>query len=128
MKAGTLQKPKYIPIHILHQELPPRQAETMLSFHAITGCDSVSQLAGHGKKTARKVFQTHNQLLTDLGTGDITEGIINDAEKFICRLYKIPDDMDTCDKARVILFSKGCPQETLPPTSDAVRLHIRRAH
>ena len=128
MKAGTLQKPKYIPIHILHQELPPCQVETLLSFHAITGCDSVSQLAGHGKKTAWKVFQTHNQLLTDLGTGDITEGIMNDAEKFICRLYKVPDDVDTCDKARVILFSKGCPQETLPPTSDAVRLHIRRAH
>ena len=50
MKTETLQKPKYIPIHILHQELPPRQAETLLSFHAITGCDSVSQLAGHGKK------------------------------------------------------------------------------
>ena len=74
------------------------------------------------------MFQTHNQLLTDLDRGDITEGINNDAEKFICHLYKIPDDVDTCDKARVIILSKGCPQETLPPTSDAVRLHIRRAH
>ena len=80
------------------------------------------------QKDSLEDFQTHNQLLTDLGTGDITEGIINDAEKFICRLYKVPDDVDTCDKARVILFSKGCPQETLPPTSDAVRLHIRGAH
>ena len=70
----------------------------------------------------------HSQLLEDLGTGDITEEVINDAEKFICRLYKIPDYVDRCDKARVILFSKGYPQETLPPTSDAVRLHIRRSH
>lgn len=128
MKAGTLQKPRYIPIHVLHQKIPSCQLKTLLSFHAITGCDSVSHIAGHGKKTAWKVFQIHNTLLTGLSTCNITEGTINKAENFICRLYRVPDNVETCDQARVILFSKGCPQETLPPTSDAVRQHIRRAH
>ena len=43
-------------------------------------------------------------------------------------MYKLPDNIDTCDKARVMLFCKGRLQEALPPTSDAVKLHIRRAH
>jgi len=42
MKAGTSKKPKYIPIHNIHQGLPSSQVEALLSFHAITGCDSVT--------------------------------------------------------------------------------------
>ena len=94
-------------MNILHQDLPPCQVEALLSFHAITGCDSVSQLAAHGKTTTWKVFQTHNQLLTDLGTEDWR--YTSNVEQFTCHLYKVPDDVNTCDKARVILVSKGCP-------------------
>ena len=62
-----------------------------------------------------------------LGTGELTEEISKAAEKFICLIYKAPD-VETCDEACVKLFSKGCSQESLPPTSDAVHLHIKQAH
>ena len=88
---------------------------------------SVSHLAGHSKTTEWKIFQSSSDLLLQLGTGEVTEEITKAAEKFICQIYKAPD-VDTCDEARVQLFCKGRSQESLPPTSDAVHLHIKWAH
>jgi len=42
-------------------------------------------------------------------------------------VYGIPE-VNTCDEARVTLFCMGRGQETLPPTSDAVKFHIMRSH
>ena len=67
MDVVPYKKSKYFPIHELHQDLPKSQIESILAFHAITGCDSVSFIAGHSKKSAWKVFGTHYELLCDLG-------------------------------------------------------------
>ena len=48
-----------------------------------------------------------------------------DAEKFICRIYKI--ECQSCDEARIKLFSKCHATEALPPSSDAARYHMQRA-
>ncbi len=101
--------------------------DTLLAFHAITGYDSVSQISGHGQKTAWQVFEQHHTDLTGLGKGPLTEDIVNSTEKFICKMYGVPE-VDTGNKVRVKLFCKGRPQETLPPTSDAVKFHIMRSH
>ena len=127
MKAGTSKHPKYIPVHDIHRQVPIDQVASMLAFHAITGCDSVSQLSGHSKKTAWHVFQHHHSNLSHLGKGHLTEEISKSAEKFICQLYGVPE-ADTCDKARVKLFCIGQVQEALPPTSDAAQFHIMRSH
>ena len=57
-------------LHFKHQL--PRDL-TLRAFHAVTGCDTVSQFAGHGKVTAWKAFKQNNQLLTSLGCGELTE-------------------------------------------------------
>ena len=87
----------------------------------------MSFIAGHSKKSAWKVFGTHYELLCDLGKAELTSEVIQSAEKFICRLYNL-NDIDKCDKARVVMFCKGRSQESLPPTPDAALLHIKRAH
>lgn len=115
MKAGTSKDPKYFPVHDIRKLLSDDQVDTLLAFHAITGCDSVSQ------------FKQHHTNLTGLGKGPLTEDIVNSTEKFICKMYGVPE-VDTWNKARVKLFCTGCPQETLPPTSDAVKFHIMRSH
>ena len=46
MKAGL-----YFPVHEIQMLLSIDLVDTLLAFHAITGCDSVSQFSGHGKKT-----------------------------------------------------------------------------
>ena len=127
MKSGTSKKPRYIPVHEVHQRLAADIISALLPFHVITACDSVSQLLGHGKKTAWNVFRKCPELLQDLGKGELTLAISTSAETFICRLYG-DYDHDTCNQTRVKMFSKCVSQESLPPTSDAVQLHIQRAH
>ena len=75
-------------------------------FNAITGCDIVSHIVGHGKKTAWKAFCLNPGLLAKLGKMDF-RGIktLKLAEKFICRMYPLSGE-DRCDNARVVLFGK----------------------
>lgn len=129
LKAGTSKAPMYIPIHEVVVTLGLEQPvlETILAFHAITGCDTVSYLLGHSKKTSWDAFLQHHRLLNELGKSEtLSEEGVQMAEAFICRVYKVP--YDCCDKGRVHLFCKCKAPESLPPTSDAARLHIRRAN
>ena len=48
-KAGTSKAPKYFPVDEIYQNLSVEQRDTLLAFHAVTGCDSVSQFSDHGK-------------------------------------------------------------------------------
>ena len=69
MKSGTFAKPQYIPVQKIWENIPLEDnvMETILPFHANTGCDSVSYLSGHTKETVWEVFEKHHQLLKDLG-------------------------------------------------------------
>ncbi|KAG1664222.1 hypothetical protein GQR58_019901 [Nymphon striatum] len=129
LKAGTYKKPKYIPVHEVQNVLSfdDQVFETILPFHAITGCDTVSYLFSHSKKAAWEVFLTDNTLLSCLGIGELTPRVLKDAETFICKVYSV-HRITSCDKTRVRLFCKCKSQESLPPTSDAVTYHIQRAH
>lgn len=129
LKAGTSKKPKYIPIHEIRKTLALEQSvlDTIPAFHAITGCDTVSFLLGHSKKTSWDVFLGHHKLLEPLGKSEaLSEEGARMSEAFICRIFKVP--YDSCDKGRVHLFCKCKPPEALPPTSDAVQFHIQRAN
>ena len=127
MNAGTSKQPKFIPVHEIHDQLTSDQTSAITGFHALTGCDTVSQISGHSKKTTWKVFLRHHSLLENLGKGNLTPDTMKTAEKFICHLYEVPE-LDSCDQARVKLFCSGKAQEVLPPTSDAVQFHIMRSH
>ena len=101
--------------------------ESILSFHAVTGCDTVSYFAGHSKKTSWKTFTEHWVLLRNLGNGDLDSSTVTSVEKFICRIYSVTE-AERCNEARATLFSRCRSPEALPPTSDAMRWHIERAH
>ena len=129
LKAGTLKKPKYVPIHTIRDQLglSDQVYQTMLAFHAITGCDTVSYLSGHSKKSAWGVFTEHHHLLKDLGKyPTLSKEVTEDAEKFICHIYK--SSSQNCDKARVKLFTKCRAPDSMPPSSDAAQFHIQRAN
>ena len=129
MRAGTSKKPMYLPIHTVRKGLKKTipEVEAIPSFHAITGCDTVSYFAGHSKKTSWKTFTEPHMLLRNLGNGDLDDLTMTFAEKFICRVYNVAD-AECCNEARATLFSRCRSSEALPLTSDAARLHIRRAH
>ena len=128
MKVGTSKKPKYLPTHMIRENLKQTVpgVETILSFHAITGCDTVSYFAGHSKKTSWKTFTEHQRLLRNLENGDLHDSTVRSVETFICGISSVTD-AENCNKARATLFSR-CRSSALPPTSDAARWHIGRAH
>lgn len=53
---------RYLPIHKITTFLIQQQCETLLFFHAVTGCDTVSYFAGKGKKTAFKAWKSNPEV------------------------------------------------------------------
>jgi hypothetical protein len=128
LKSGTAKKRKYLPVHTIVDtlKLDPPVLEIMPAFHALTGSDTTSFLAGHSKKTSFKVFVENSNLLKNLGK-NLDEQTIHDAESFVCKIYGC-SDMTSVNEARAHLFTKGNKPEKLPPTSDALNKHIQRSH
>ena len=91
LKAGTSKHPRYIPVHEIRRQIPFNQVSAIFALLAITGCDSVSQFAGHSMKSTLRVFQKHHKLLFGR-----SEDTANSTEKCICTIYGLPD-VDTCD-------------------------------
>jgi hypothetical protein len=53
-KTGTAKKTRLIKVHAI--TVPPRVRTNLPAFHAITGCDTVSQFYGIGKRSAWRYF------------------------------------------------------------------------
>ena len=127
MMSGTSKKRRYIPIETVFNNLPIGSVSTLLAFHTLTGCDTTSYIADHSKRTAWRVFKEHHALLNGLGVGDVTKEKIMSSEAFMCRMYNV-QRTDSVDTARHLLFPKTAKPEAMPPTSDAFRFHLLRAH
>ena len=130
MRAGTSKNRKFIPIHQI--TLPEPVIRSIIGFHALTGCDSTSQFAGKGKKTAWKVFveKDNASLLKDLGedSASLGEDKVKAIEKFICHMYSY-EKCESVNQVRLKIFVKGKSSlNGLPPTQDALHKHIARAH
>ena len=69
----------------------------------------------------------HHELISNLGTEPLTMETIANCEIIICKVYNIPT-ASTSTEVRPVLFRKAVNLDLLPPTSDAVKQHIKRAH
>ena len=96
LKVGTARKRKFIPVHdiVATMSFSQEQIESVVAFHAVTGCDVVSFFAGHGKKTAWHTFTQYSHLLHGLGVGNLIQETQDNVQKFICHMYKV--DHTTC--------------------------------
>lgn len=73
------------------------------------------------------MYRDNYELSEGLGEGDLTDQTIKDCEKFVCKLYNY-DTLTSTDTVRSALFGKSKSPENMPPTSDALLLHTKRAH
>ena len=128
MKAGTSQYRRYIPVHKL--ECPDEIRDSLLAFHAITGCDTTSQFAGISKKSAWKVFCQVPNLLSQFGNDHIpNQQVLEKAEEFVCKLYNPSGNIKEIHQLRCSHFRMGKKNpENIPPTQDALHQHLLRAH
>ena len=130
MKAGTAKKRKFIQVHgiVEHLQMNPEVLEILPCFHALTGSDTTSYLAGHSKKTCWEVFKVHHDLLRGLENSPVLSNqTIKDAEKFVCKVYGAANASST-NEVRVSMFVKEVTNDKLPPTSDALLYYIKRSH
>ena len=130
MRTGSNKNHKYIPIHDVVKTLPSGVVKELLAFHAFTGSDTTSFFFRKGKKGAWKTFLKHPALLQGLGKGSekLSSETERHVETFVSRWYGLPKDIDSVDQARATLFQQGRHVSSLPPTADALRLHLVRCH
>ena len=125
--SGTATKRKYFNIRAIYENLPAGSVTALPPFHALTGCDTTSFICKHSKISTWKVFLKHHALFSSLGEGELTEEKMKEVEEFVCKMYKL-ESIGSVDEAQAILFSKKGNPEALPPTSDALSLHVKRVH
>ena len=130
---GTGKCYRYIPVHTIARRLGDEKCKALLGFHALTGCDSVSAFYGIGKKGPWQVWKEFPEVTEAFSYissvhVDIPENIMSLIEQFVVRIYGTFDEVSTVNKARYELFHfRGKDFDHLPPTQNALRLHIHRA-
>jgi len=97
-------------------------------FHALTGCDTVSSFARHGKKTAWAVWTvlpelTEALLLLSSAPRDIPDDAMRIIERFVILLYDRTSRCTDIDKARRKLFARKNNVKLIPPTKAALEEH-----
>ena len=124
MDTGTKNKPKFIPVHEVRVSLPGNILYNLLTFHALTGCDSTSHFSGHGKKPTWSVYASQPKLL-DSFTDDTTYAFA-DAERFVVKVYCPSSSLTRVNDLRAELFHRITNPEKLPQTQDALVQHLKR--
>ena len=102
--------------------------KALLGFHGVTGCDTVSQFSGYGKKTAWKTFLKHPQLLEELGKMDVSDKISHDIQQFVIKMYAPSSAVSNINDLRAKLFHQGKVPQKLPPSEDTLKQHVLRAN
>ena len=100
--------------------LEPEKARALPMFHALTGCNTMSSFAGHGKKTAWAIWIVLPELTDALlevssALSTTPEDVLHCTERFVILLYNRTRTSTDIDKARRKLFSKKNNVQLLPP-------------
>ena len=105
MISGTAKNRKCYPVHEASHRLTQSVKTNLLSFHALTGCDTTSAFHSYWKKSCWKTFR--NQPLPVAGIG--RDGELAPIEQFVCHLYGRPEQ-SSVDQARLHVFfeAKKC--------------------
>ena len=95
----------------------------------MTGCDTVSSFAGHGKKTAWAVWSvfpelTHALVKLSSAPHDIPQEVMATPERFAILLYERTSSCTEIDVARRV-FVKRHNVQSIPPTKAALHEHVK---
>ncbi len=123
---------RYIAAHEIATSLGPDKSKALPMFHALTGCDTVSAFARHGKKTAWATWDLLPQLtqaLISLSSAPthIPAYVMCTIERFVILMYEKSSQDVNVDIARQRLFAKKPSVQAIPPTRAALEQHIKRA-
>ena len=123
----------WLPIHDYAAKLGTSKSKSLLFFHALSGCDTVSAFRNKGKKSFYQTWEVMQEITNTfvklsnypVDFNDTDEDML---EKFISLLYDRSSQSFSVDNTRKKLFSqKNTAFDNLPPTKAALRYHIKRA-
>jgi hypothetical protein len=102
------------------------------SFHALTGCDSVSSFRGRGKVKAWQILSEEldqYQAIQGLGDdADVSEDVQEAVFRFVGALYDRKEMDGDVNLLRYQLFcQKQAKNDAMPPTKDSLVQHTKRA-
>ncbi|CAG2195139.1 unnamed protein product [Mytilus edulis] len=120
------------------RKIGPLVCNILPFIHAFSGCDTTSRIFGQGKGTVFKKISTNIKLQDHAAVfcqESNVESIHKAGEQIFVALYGGLLDVETLDMLRYRIFaSKVCvgniyvQVHTLPPTSDAAKLHCIRVY
>ena len=131
VEIRDISEAKLYYVHTICETFATSQEDltNIIPYHAITGCDAVSDIAGHGKGSAWNAFCSNPDLLANLGKGDFHDETYSSYPRSSsagCSIFLM--------RAAVVMHGWLClaSVEYLKhchlPTSNAPQLHIQRAH
>ena len=111
-KTGVRDHLRYVPVHRLREKLGQKLCRCLPAFHALTGCDTTSALAGVSQKKAwerlsrNKVHQDNLGLVgQSAALDDVSRAT---CEAFICDLYPaVKKQTSSADELRYVMFCKS---------------------
>ena len=118
----------------VHEFLGPVVAKALLSFHALTGCDTTGKFSGKSKEFWTKMFVLERNNVSFIGalnalqdTGP-SEDVVSKLASCICRAYYTNRITNDLAKTRYFLYKKFSSETNkLPPTAGAFLQHVLRA-
>ncbi|KAE8740339.1 hypothetical protein FOCC_FOCC014156 [Frankliniella occidentalis] len=129
LSYGTGKNHCFIAAHEIATSLGPQKCRALPTFHAFSGCDTVSSFSGVGKKSVWEAWDVYPE--ASLGFEALSEERVNEAlpfiEKFVVTTYSRNSKEIGVNGCREELFKRGRQIETIPPTADALLQHMRRA-
>ena len=123
----------YTSITAVHEFLGPVVAKALLSFHALTGCDTTDKFSGKSKEFWTKMFVQERNNVSFIGalnalqdTGP-SENVVSKLARFICRAYCTNRITNDIAETRYFLYKKiSSETNKLPPTAASLQ-HVLRA-
>ena len=113
---------KYLPAHNISHSIGEEKSQSLLAFHAFTGCDQTSSFAHYDKKTAWEAWGALDdvtaafQALSNAPTVDVVDEVMPILERYVTIMY---DRTSTCmkvnDAHRDLFTRKGRDIEAIPP-------------
>ena len=100
---GTGKSRKVLPAHVFAKALGSSKSRCLPFFHALTGCDTTSFFAGHGKRTAWETWEnvpdvTRAFLELARAPSAISSGSLSFIERYVILMY---DKTSPLSKVRV---------------------------
>ena len=103
---------RYIPVRAIAANLGIQKARSLLVFHVLTGCDTVSSFSGHGKKSAWETWSAYPAVTTHFLSPasqptHVSNDVMDAIERFVVLLYSRACPLNRVNDARKRLFSQG---------------------